>query len=136
MFFHSSFLLGLLNNWVGRPNQAWNVIFRASEYQFLASAFHSQCDGAGPTIVIVKSDTGYICGGYTEVPWSSSPAGKGRYVSSEHSFLFSLHAPNGPAVRKFDIKKKLFAVSHHPNCGPIFGAGADLFIADNCNQVA
>ena len=50
-------------------------------------------------------------------------SGKGRYVSSNHSFLFSLHAPTGPNVRKFNIKKKLFAVSHHPNCGPIFGAG-------------
>ena len=50
-------------------------------------------------------------------------SGKGRYVSSDHSFLFSLHAPSGPNVRKFNIKKKLFAVSHHPNCGPIFGAG-------------
>ena len=42
---------------------------------------------------------------------------------------------SGPNVCKFDIKKKLFAVSHHPSCGPIFGAGADLFISDNCNKV-
>lgn len=24
-------------------------------------------------------------------------------------------------VQKLDIKKTLFAISHHPNCGPIFG---------------
>ena len=41
----------------------------------------------------------------------------------------------GKRLMKFDIKKKMFAVSHHPNCGPIFGAGADLFISDNCNKV-
>ena len=69
------------------------------------------------------------------MPWSTSPAGKGRYVASDHSFLFSLHSPGGLNIRKFDIKKKMFAVSHHPNCGPIFGAGADLFISDNCNKV-
>ena len=34
---------------------------------------------------------------------------------------------------KFDISKRLFAVSHHPSCGPIFGAGADLFISDACH---
>ena len=69
------------------------------------------------------------------MPWSTSPAGKGRYVASDDSFLFSLHCPAGLNIRKFDIKKKMFAVSHHPNCGPIFGAGADLFISDNCNKV-
>ena len=57
----------LLNNWVGRPHQTWSVIFRASEHNFQASAFHAACDGASPTLVIVKSDTGYICGGFTEV---------------------------------------------------------------------
>merc|ERR1711874_508254 len=88
-----------------------------------------------PTIVIIKSDTGYIGGGFTDVPWSTSSAGKGRYVASDHSLLFSLHSPGGLSIRKFDIKKKMFAVSHHPNCGPIFGAGADLFISDNCDKV-
>ena len=145
---------GVLNSWVGRPSQAWTTIFRASEHNFQAGAFHQQCDGALPTIVIIKSDTGwtnnnnnnntitlynsisgYIGGGFTDVPWSTSPAGKGRYVASDHSFLFSLHSPGGLNIRKFDIKKKMFAVSHHPNCGPIFGAGADLFISDNCNKV-
>ena len=38
--------------------------------------------------------------------------------------------------RQFPIKKKLFAVSHHPDCGPVFGAGADLFICDGCDKVA
>ena len=60
-----------------------------------ATAFHSLCDGAAPSLVLVRADTGHVCGGFTDVPWSSSPAGKGRYVSSDHSFLFSLHAPSG-----------------------------------------
>ena len=126
---------GILNSWVGQPQQTWSVIFKASEHNFQSSSFHAACAGAAPSIVIVKSDTGYICGGFTEVPWSTPASGKGRYVASDHSFLFSLHCPTGPNVRKFDIKKKLFAVSHHPNCGPIFGAGADLFIANNCDKV-
>ena len=144
---------GVLNSWIGKPNQAWSTIFRASEHNFLARSFHQQCDGAVPSLVIIRSDSGeclvsahaqslishhtsgYIGGGFTDVPWSTSPAGKGRYVASDHSFLFSLHCPGGLNIRKFDIKKKMFAVSHHPNCGPIFGAGADLFISDNCNKV-
>ena len=77
---------------------------------------------------------GCIGGGYTDIPWSR-PVGKGRYVSSDKSFLFSLHNP-GRSPAKFEIKKKLFAVSHHPECGPVFGAGADLFICDGCDQQA
>ena len=50
---------GVLNSWVGRPSQAWTTIFRASEHNFQAGAFHQQCDGALPTIVIIKSDTGW-----------------------------------------------------------------------------
>jgi hypothetical protein len=124
----------VLNCWFGNPHQAWTVVFRASEHNFQASAFHQHCDGAGPSYTLVKSDTGYVCGGFTNIPWSR-PTGKGRYIASDHSFLFSLYNPHRRQPRQFSIKKKLFAVSHHPDCGPVFGAGADLFICDGCDKV-
>lgn len=37
------------------------------------------------------------------------------------------------APQKFDITKKTFAICYHVDCGPIFGAGADLLISDNCD---
>jgi len=124
----------ILNCWYGNPHQAWTVIFRASEHNFQAAAFHDQCSGAAPSYILVKSDTGYVSGGFTDIPWSR-PTGKGRYVASENSFLFSLSSPTRRQPRKFNIKKKLFGVSHHPDCGPVFGAGADLFICDECDKV-
>ena len=36
-----------------------------------AKAFHSNCDGKSPTIYIIKSETGYIFGGYLSQPWKS-----------------------------------------------------------------
>ena len=36
-----------------------------------ASTFHSNCDGKGPTVTIIKVGS-YIFGGYTDVSWSSS----------------------------------------------------------------
>ena len=36
-----------------------------------ASTFHSNCDGKGPTVTIIKSGS-YIFGGYTDVSWHSS----------------------------------------------------------------
>ena len=40
-----------------------------------ASTFHSNCDGRGPTVTIVKVNE-YIFGGYTDVSWGPS----GEYV--------------------------------------------------------
>ena len=34
-----------------------------------ASTFHSNCDGRGPTVTIIK-DSDHIFGGYTDVSWS------------------------------------------------------------------
>ena len=39
-----------------------------------ASTFHSNCDGRGPTVTIVKVNE-YIFGGYTDVSWSG-----GRHI--------------------------------------------------------
>ena len=36
-----------------------------------ASTFHSNCDGKGPTVTIIKSGS-YIFGGYTDVSWHGS----------------------------------------------------------------
>ena len=35
-----------------------------------ASTFHSNCDGKGPTVTIIKVDN-YTFGGYSDVSWSS-----------------------------------------------------------------
>jgi hypothetical protein len=49
----------LLNSWAGSAvGQAWTLIFRASEHGFSAQAFHRMCDGAAPSYVLVKADTG------------------------------------------------------------------------------
>ena len=50
----------ILNCWYGNPHQAWTVIFRASEHNFQADAFHQQCEGAAPSYILVKSDTGAV----------------------------------------------------------------------------
>lgn len=126
----------LLNLWTGHPpSQTWRTVFRASEHDFSASAFHRQCDGAGPSVVLVRSSLGCISGGFTDVPWALSSSGKGRYLASDKSFLFSLANLAGLPPTRFNIKKKLFAVSHHPDCGPVFGAGADLFICNSADRV-
>ena len=84
-----------------------------------------------------------MSGGFTDVPWSVPPlanaaqsvANKGRYIASDKAFLFSLVNIHGQiSTQKYDIAKKTFAICYHMDCGPIFGAGADLLISDRCNE--
>ena len=44
--------------------------WRAKTDGSAASTFHSNCDGKGPTVTIIKSGS-YIFGGYTDLSWHS-----------------------------------------------------------------
>ncbi|KPM05892.1 hypothetical protein QR98_0043640 [Sarcoptes scabiei] len=124
----------ILNNWYGFDQAFWKLQFRASDHQFSAKSFHQHCDGYGPTIVLILSTKGYLSGGFSDAKWSSGNNGRGRYAASDRSFLFRLHCSGQRfSPKKFPIKKKNFALGHSPNAGPVFGGGADLYLADQCN---
>jgi len=100
------------------------------ETQYVASKdgdssgqFHSACDNKGPTVVIVKTKTGAVFGGYTDVNWGGSAA----YVSSSTSFLFRIR----PAMTHHTVKKEKVgnAVYRNSGYGPSFGGGHDFYIA-------
>lgn len=122
-----------LNNWYGNPKQQWRLIFRASTHGFSASTFHRHCDNLSPLFIIVQDVKGEISGGFTDVAFTKNSR-KGGYINSERSFLFALCSsqPNFQ-IAKYDVIKKPYSICYHKDCGPIFGAGADLLIANNCN---
>ncbi|OTF81296.1 hypothetical protein BLA29_006160 [Euroglyphus maynei] len=125
-----------LNDWYGgnHDKQRWRLIFRASEHKFSAEAFHNYCDGISPTFILILSTKGYLSGGFSDIPWTSGNRGRGCYASSEKSFLFRLKTPcDEESPIKFDVKKKIFAIGHMASKGPVFGAGADLLLADSCH---
>lgn len=123
----------ILNSWYGDAKQMWRLIFRASTHGYSAEAFHRHCDCISPTVVLVLGTHGEICGGFSDVPWGKTSV-KGRYVASEKAFLFTLVNNQDLPPAKFEVVKKMFAIAHHSDFGPIFGAGADLCIASNCNS--
>lgn len=47
-------------------------IFKGSEHDFKANAFHSYCDNKGPTLSVILSDTNRLFGGFTSKNWTSS----------------------------------------------------------------
>ncbi|XP_052754582.1 BTB/POZ domain-containing protein 19 [Galleria mellonella] len=135
----------VINNWCGGPPPAWRLLFRASSHGYSAQAFHAHCDGHAPVLLLAQLARGEVIGGFSEVAWAAG--GAGGYVPAERAFLFALPAPTAPtapttpttptaaaaAPQRFPLVKKAFALCYHPDCGPIFGAGADLLIASNCN---
>ena len=57
-----------LKEWAG--DYKWRLIYRASEHGYTAKSFHECCDKKGPTLIVIKSDGGWIFGGYTTQSWS------------------------------------------------------------------
>ncbi|XP_026325091.1 uncharacterized protein LOC113234069 isoform X2 [Hyposmocoma kahamanoa] len=105
----------VINNWCGTPKAQWRLVHRASAAGFAAAAFHANCDGVAPVLLLVLTQRGEVVGGFSEAAWVAG--GAGGYLPAERAFLFALpEPPLKPA-----------------NCGPIFGAGADLLLASNCN---
>jgi uncharacterized protein YjbI with pentapeptide repeats len=83
--------------------------------------------------LIFQGNRGEISGGFTDVAFTKTNR-KGGYIQSERAFLFALSSPQSNfQIAKFDIVKKPYSICYHKDCGPIFGAGADLLIANGCN---
>lgn len=145
-------LQSALNGFYGNLKQAWRLVFRASIHGFTAAAFHRHCDGIAPLMVIAvvswklcaylnsilkfhfsQGSRGEISGGFTDVAFIKTNR-KGGYIQSEKAFLFALSSPQPNfQISKFNVVKKPYSICYHKDCGPIFGAGADLLISNCCN---
>ena len=70
-----------LEEWLPRARN-WSICWRATRDGWVASTFHSKCDGKSPTVTIVqvKNDNKkYVFGGYATAPWASS----GKFESTQ-----------------------------------------------------
>lgn len=66
-----------------------SLLYRASRDGLTAEAFHERCDGHAPTLTIVKSEGGFIFGGYTQEAWDMFSDLKVNFVTT----LFGLAGP-------------------------------------------
>eukprot|EP00474_Spongospora_subterranea_P009799 CRZ10257.1 hypothetical protein [Spongospora subterranea] len=133
----------LLNKLIMNVMQTGRVefqpLYRASRDGFDAASFHKTCDGVGPTLVIVKSQSGCLFGGFNENSWSSTA----ETLPGEKNFLFRIvRLPRckekklTSTLTHYPVADNLFASVSNADCGPIFGKGRDLCIADLSNQNA
>ena len=104
-----------LHEWVGVP-KSWKLIYKASRDGFLASDFHSMCDGKGENLGVIKSDNGYLFGWWTPISWKSSNA----FAIDASTFIFTLTNPAGVPA-KYKNKDASCAVYDGSSCGPKLG---------------
>ncbi|TNV77001.1 hypothetical protein FGO68_gene15724 [Halteria grandinella] len=103
---------------------------RGSRDGFRAEAFHALCDGKGPTLSVIKSESGHVFGGYTTVSWDIATDPSKDAKEDPLAFIFTfdhqyIHRPQ-PAR---------WAVSHNSKNLCWFGRGIrDLCIEDNCDK--
>ena len=85
------------------------------------------------TILKAKKSSN-IFGGYTTVSWDSFSGDK----SDPNAFLFSLtNKDNKPLKIKIDPNRHQYAIYCDPKCGPTFGDGRAIYIANTtkyCNS--
>jgi hypothetical protein len=70
-----------------------------------------------------------IFGGYTSKSWKSKE--KGEFQKDEKSFLFSLSQKTKHEIDESKLEKAIYCMN---NRGPVFGAGFDLSISEQCDQ--
>ena len=92
--------------------------------------FHAKCDNKGATIAVIQSTGGFIFGGFSDKPWTSS----GKYCKSDKYFLFYLKSwSNEVGPKKIRMKQNICssAIFHSPSYGTNFGGGHDLYTAND-----
>jgi hypothetical protein len=99
----------------------WNRLYRASENEFSAAAFHQLCDDKGPTITLVKASNGRIAGGYSCVSWKSGDT----HGLNPRGFLYSIDADDHSLQLFKGVAGKCKIYQTH-KYGPCFWVGLTI----------
>jgi len=106
------------------------LLYKATRDGFSYEEFQKRCCGIKNTLVIAKTNSEKIIGGFTPLVWDV-PNEPYFYMEDPNmeTFLFSVDL-----AEKYDLKPKQFAVCLSQKNGPIFGGGSDLEIVDGCDK--
>ena len=99
----------------------FKLLYKGSRDGDSAATFHSKCDEAEKTLVIVEDNYGNRFGGFTTQDWG------GQYMQKkdEDAFLFSIDKN-----KIYDVIPGQNAIGCYPNFGPVF-FGCQIRIYDN-----
>ena len=101
----------------------FKLLFKMEENTSKSEDFHKACDKQGPTLVIIKTKTRRIFGGFTPLDWGKT--GGGIKDESNQTFIFSLDLN-----KKYDLLKIKDQAINRSSDGPKFG-DCDIKIESN-----
>lgn len=100
------------------------LLYRGSRDGMTPAAFHAACDRKGPTLTLIRADSGFTFGGYTSTPWDSV----GAYTACPDAFLFCVAGPHCLATKfPLVVGEEGKALLCAKGTGPAFGCG-DLWV--------
>ncbi len=114
----------LIVNWIENKFESANLLFDTSFDGDTTNAFKNKCKGKSPTLVIVKTDTGIIFGGYATSKWSGNICP----IEDYNSFIFSFNPD-----KKYKLKDYKNALYGYVDNKILFQFGTCSFrIANKC----
>ncbi|CAF4873087.1 unnamed protein product, partial [Rotaria magnacalcarata] len=122
----------IITSFTGMANPKWKLLYKATQDGFRAIDFHRLCDNQTHTVTIIQSKTGYLFGGYAQIPWSS----RNTYQTDLKAFIFTLTNPKSVLPTRFLIKGgfEQYSIYHGATYGPTFGGGHDILVPDKSNE--
>ena len=103
------------------------LLYRASRDGWDPQQFHRRCDAQGPTVTLIKTDHGYVFGGFSDQSWTSG----GHWIASQKAFLFALCCAAGLGPTRLPVANADHALYGHSSYLPAFGGGFDLKVGTN-----
>lgn len=112
----------------GLPLCNASLVYRASENDFSAQAYHRAVDGIAPTITLVKTPA-TVFGCYLQSKITTSD----DWIpdASRKSFIFSLTNNSIHRLKDDDGKSK---AAFGGRQGPQIGSGCDFYLGDGCDR--
>ena len=116
----------MISNWI-KPNSKikFNLLYQISRDGDNISTFYNKVKDKCPTLIIIKSKSGYKFGGYTTNTWEPN-----NYKKDELAFLFSLNKKKKYNIKNDHIQYAIYGCSDYF----AFGGGHDLRINDKCTS--
>ena len=92
----------VIHQWLEEVDAGGGVelLYRSSKDGLCNKTFHKKCDDVGPTLVLIRTTTGGVLGGFTTKSWQSN----GGYNRSHKAFLFVLTGFGEGSACKMKLK--------------------------------
>lgn len=103
------------------------LIYDPSRDGWSEKDFHRLCDNQGPTLSLIQSSAGKICGGFTSVDWKKKQMDN-SWEEDRSSFIFSLD--DKVLYKPKNFKKAIF---QKKGWGPSFGEGSLALCGNEMN---